>query len=65
MSYVIYFPIDRFSLISTGPLNILDFFSLEAVLSFTFGEPCYLILEFVITLFVFVITYVIHSSQTN
>ncbi len=55
--------IDRFSLIPSGPLGILDFFSLAAILSFTYSEPCYLTLIYVITLFVFVTIYVTYSIQ--
>ncbi len=58
-----YASIDRFSLIPSGPPGILDFPSLAAILSFTYSEPCYLTLIYVITLFVFVTTYVTYSTQ--
>ena len=56
--------IDRFSLIPSGPSGILDFPSLAAILFFTYREPCYLIVAYVITLFVFVTKYFTYSTQT-
>ena len=58
-----YAPIDRFSLIRSGPPGILDFSSLAAILSFTYSEPCYLTVIYVIIFFVFVTKYVIYSIQ--
>ncbi len=55
---------DRFSLIPSGPPGILDFLSLAAILSFTYSKPCYFTVIYVITLFVFVTTYVTYSTQT-
>ena len=63
-SRALYASIDRFSLIPLGPPDILDFSSLAAILSFTYSEPCYLTVTYVITLFVFVIIYVTYSTQT-
>ncbi len=60
----LYASIDRFSLIPSGPPGILDFPSLAAILSFTYSEPCYLTVIYVITLFVFVTTYVTYFTQT-
>ncbi len=45
----LYASIDRFSLIPSGPPGILDFFSLAAILSFTYSEPRYLTVIYVIT----------------
>ncbi len=59
-----YASIDRFSAIPLGPLGILDFSSLAEILSFTYSEPCYLTVTYVITLFVFVTIYVTYSIQT-
>ncbi len=55
---------DRFSLIPSGPPGILDFPSLAAIISFAYSEPCYLTVIYMITLSVFVITYVTYSTQT-
>ncbi len=58
-----YDSIDRFSFIPSGPQGILDFPSLAAILSFTYSELCHLKVIYVITLFVFVPTYVTYSTQ--
>ena len=59
-----YASIERFSLIPSGLSGILDFLSLAGILSFTYSEPFYLTVIYMITLFVFVTTYVTYSSQT-
>ncbi len=59
-----YASIDRFSLIPSGPPGILDFFSLAAILSLIYSEPCHLTVTYVITLFVFVTKYVTYLTQT-
>ncbi len=58
-----YASIDRFSLIPSGIPGILDFPSLAAIPSFTYSEPSYLTVKYVITLFVFVTIYVKYSTQ--
>ena len=46
-----------------GTSGILDLPSLAAILFFTYNEPCYLTVIFVVTIFVFVTTcYILHSN---
>ncbi len=60
-----YASMDRFSLILSGPTGILDFPSLAVILSFTHSEPCYLTLIYVMTLLLFVTTYVTYSTPNT
>ena len=64
MLYTLYVSIGRFSFILKSFPSILDFFFLAPILFFTYSEPCYLKVTYVITLFVFVTIYVIYFSQT-
>ncbi len=59
-----YTSIDGFSLIPLGSSEIQDFLSLAAILSFTYSEPCYLTVNYMITLFIFVTIYVKYFTQT-
>ena len=64
MSRELYASIDGFFLIPSGPKVILDFPSLAAILTFTYSEPCYLTVIYVIIPFVFVTKYVTYFTQT-
>ncbi len=56
-----YASMNRLSLIPRGPLGIIDFLSLAGIPFFSHGEPYNLTVIYVITLFVFVTTYITHS----
>ena len=64
MSYVLYGFINRIFLIFTGSLNVLDVFSLAAIVSFIYIELCYLKVEYVMILFVFMMKFVKSFTQT-
>lgn len=63
LSYAMYTHMNRYFFIPTNPIRILDFFSLLAILYFSYGWFFYIIVKYLIMLFVFVTKYVLYFTQ--